>query len=132
MSRVRQDAPGDAVTLELLDRLGKAWNACDVETVWALITDDCVWEASFGPHPWGERYEGKDEIARGLRQLFARIPDVEFLGAQRFACGEHAVAEWRVVGTRPDGTKMDVHGCDIYTLREGKIASKRAYRKALL
>jgi len=32
-------------------------------------------------------------------------------------------------GTRADRTRVEVHGCDLLTLRDGKIALKNSYRK---
>ena len=32
-------------------------------------------------------------------------------------------------GTRADGTRVEVHGCDLFTLRDGKIVLKNSYRK---
>jgi ketosteroid isomerase-like protein len=43
--------------------------------------------------------------------------------------GDRAVTEWRFTCTMPDGTKKDVDGCDIFHLRDGKIAVKSTYRK---
>jgi ketosteroid isomerase-like protein len=30
---------------------------------------------------------------------------------------------------RADGTRVEVHGCDLFTFRDGKIALKNSYRK---
>ena len=32
-------------------------------------------------------------------------------------------------GTRADGTRVEVQGCDLFTLRDGKISLKNSYRK---
>ena len=29
----------------------------------------------------------------------------------------------------PDGTRVEVHGCDLFRFRDGKIALKNSYRK---
>jgi ketosteroid isomerase-like protein len=39
------------------------------------------------------------------------------------------VSEWTFTGTRADGTRVEVHGCDLFTFRDGKIALKNSYRK---
>jgi uncharacterized protein (TIGR02246 family) len=112
-------------SLALINEVGQAWNARDIPRILTLFTEDGVWEAS-----WGARYVGKAELKRGLEELFKNVPDVKFVEAKRFASDDHGVSEWRVVGTRPDGTKIDDQGCDLYTIRDGKVASKRAYRKS--
>lgn len=32
-------------------------------------------------------------------------------------------------GTRVDGSRVEVHGCDVFTFRDGRIALKHSYRK---
>jgi hypothetical protein len=39
------------------------------------------------------------------------------------------VSEWIFTGTRRDGTRVEVRGCDLFTFRDGKIAVKNSYRK---
>ena len=43
--------------------------------------------------------------------------------------GDRGVSEWTFTGTRADGSRVDVHGCDLFTFRDGKIATKDSYRK---
>jgi hypothetical protein len=40
-----------------------------------------------------------------------------------------AVSEWTFTGTRTDGTRVEVQGCDLFTFRAGKILLKNSYRK---
>jgi ketosteroid isomerase-like protein len=40
------------------------------------------------------------------------------------------VSEWTFTGTRVDGTRIEVNGCDLFTFRGGKIALKNSYRKS--
>jgi len=39
------------------------------------------------------------------------------------------VSEWVFRATRADGARIEVQGCDLFTLRDGKVAAKRAFRK---
>jgi ketosteroid isomerase-like protein len=39
------------------------------------------------------------------------------------------VSEWTFTGTRRDGTRVEVTGCDLFTFRDGRIAIKNSYRK---
>jgi ketosteroid isomerase-like protein len=70
-----------------MTRFMNVWNAHDVDGIMAQMTDDVVFEPSFGPEPWGA----------GV-----------------------------------DGRPFKVEGCDILTLRDGRICGKRSYRKAQL
>ena len=76
-----------------------------------MMTDDVIFEASFGKDPWGARVVGK---------------------MRHFACPEIATVEWLTTGTPRGAGRYEVHGCDILSLRAGKIAAKRSYRKATL
>ena len=48
---------------------------------------------------------------------------------RHFVAGDRAVSEWRFTGTTADGVKVEVNGCDVFTLRGGKIVVKNSYRK---
>lgn len=45
------------------------------------------------------------------------------------AASDRGVSEWTFTGTRADRTRVEVHGCDLFTFRDGKIALKDSYRK---
>jgi ketosteroid isomerase-like protein len=116
---------GDA----FVDRFNRVWNAHDVDGILAMMTDDVIFEASFGKDPWGTRVVGAAALRQFLGEMFARIPDVRWDETRHFACPEHAVVEWLTTGTPKGSPRYEVEGCDILTLREGKIAAKRSYRK---
>ena len=40
-----------------------------------------------------------------------------------------SVLEWVFTGTRADGTRVEVNGCDLFSFRDGRIAVKNSYRK---
>lgn len=42
------------------------------------------------------------------------------------------MAAWRTAGTPPGGTRFDVDGVDVLTLRDGRTETKRAHRKSTL
>jgi ketosteroid isomerase-like protein len=90
------------VTMEFLQSFADAWNRHDIDALMSFMTDDCVFEASGGP---------------------------EKCGARHFVQGERGVSEWTFTGTRLDGTRVEVNGCDLFTFRDGKIAVKNSYRK---
>jgi ketosteroid isomerase-like protein len=109
-----------------------AWNAHDVDAIMAQMTDDVVFEPSFGPEPWGARYEGAAAVRAGVEKNFRNIPNIRWDELRHFACETHAVVEWLTTGTPEGGKPFKVEGCDILTLRGGKIAAKRSYRKSTL
>jgi len=62
--------------------------------------------------------------------VFANFPDAHWGNARHFVCGERGVSEWVFTGTRTDGLRMEVNGCDLFTFCDGKIAVKNSYRKS--
>ena len=68
-----------------------------------------------------------------MRSAFAEVcatfPDAHWGNARHFVFGDRGVSEWTFTGTRQDGTKVEVHGCDLFTFRADKIRVKNSYRK---
>lgn len=110
-------------------RFNEVWNGHDVSGILDMMTDDVVFEASFGKDPWGSRVIGKQALRDFLVDMFDRIPDVRWDEIRHFAHPELAVVEWLTTGTPRGGGRYEVQGCDILALRDGRIAAKRSYRK---
>ena len=117
------------VTIEFLQAFADAWNRHDVEALMSFMTDDCVFEASAGPEICGQRSEGSEAVRGAFAQVWATFPNAHWGNARHFVCGERGVSEWTFAGTRQDGTKVEMHGCDLFTFRDGKISVKNSYRK---
>ena len=117
------------VTVEDLQAFADAWNRHDVDAIMAFMTDECVFEASAGPEVAGARYVGREAVRKAFADVWANFPDAHWGGARHFVCGERGVSEWTFTGTRADGARFEVHGCDLFTFENGKIAVKNSYRK---
>ena len=117
------------VTTETLQAFADAWNRHDVDALMSFMTDDCVFEASAGPDACGTRCAGRAAVRSAFAEVWATFPDANWAGARHFVQGDRGVSEWTFTGTRADGTRVEVHGCDLFTLRGGKIALKNSYRK---
>jgi ketosteroid isomerase-like protein len=94
-----------------------------------FMTDDCVFEASAGPDVCGTRYAGHEAVRAGFAEVWTTFPDAHWGNARHFVRGDRGVSEWTFTGTRTDGTRVEVHGCDLFVFRDGKIAVKNSYRK---
>ena len=116
-------------TVEMLEAFADAWNRHDTDALMSYMADDCVFDASAGPEVSGTRYVGRDEVRAGFGDVFATFPDAHWGGAHHFVQGTRGVSEWTFTGTRMDGTRVEVNGCDLFTFRDGKIAVKNSYRK---
>jgi ketosteroid isomerase-like protein len=119
----------DMVTVKDLEAFGDGWNRHDVDYLITFMTDDCVFELSAGPDPWGKRFVGKDAVREGFSGVFKQFPDVHFGNARHFVAGDRGLSEWLFTGTTTDGKKFEVTGCDVFTFRDDKIAVKNSYLK---
>ncbi len=121
--------PDDAASLALLDEFAQAWNRHDADALMSMMTDDCIYEASTGDEVVGHRYEGQAAVRASFEAIFEAFPDAQWGDAKHFASGDRGLSEWTFTGTRGDGSRVEVNGCDIFTLRDGKIWVKNSLRK---
>jgi steroid delta-isomerase-like uncharacterized protein len=121
--------PNPEVTTHVLQAFAEAWNRHDVEALMSFMTDDCVFEASAGPDICGTRYVGRGAVRAGFAEVWATFPDAHWGDARHLVQGTRGISEWRFTGTRADGSRVEVHGCDVFTFRDGKIAVKNVFRK---
>jgi ketosteroid isomerase-like protein len=129
LARPQTAAANDAAMLKLLDDFAAAWNRHDVDGLMACMAPGCVFEAAAGPDVTGARHVGPDAVRRAYAAVFATYADARWNQPRHFVAGDRAVSEWTFTGTTKDGTRVEVNGCDIFTLRGGKIALKNSYRK---
>lgn len=118
------------MTLEELEAFFEnGWNRHDVDALMTFMADDCVFEGAAGPDVCGTRYEGRERVREAFARVFAAVPDVRFANAKHVVAGDRGVSEWSFTGTTASGKKVEVHGCDLFTFRNGKIAVKSSYLK---
>jgi steroid delta-isomerase-like uncharacterized protein len=121
------EPPDDLIGL--LDRFAAAWNRHDLDALMSMMTDDCVFQASAGPHADGQRSEGKPAVRAAFAAVFDTFPDAQWRDPRHFVRGDRGVSEWTFTGTHVNGTRAEVTGCDLLTFRDGRIAVKNSYRK---
>jgi ketosteroid isomerase-like protein len=117
------------VTEAFLQSFADAFNAHDVRAVMSHMTEDCVFEASMGPDVNGEKFVGQEDVKRAFEHVFATFPNANWGNPRHFISGDRGFTEWIFTGTRIDGTRVEVTGCDLFTFKDGKIAIKNSYRK---
>lgn len=77
------------------------------------------------------------EYRQWFSQLFAAFPDFEFEVLAIAASKENAAVRWRATGSftgsakfegmNPNGASVSIEGCDMLTIRDGKIIENHAY-----
>jgi steroid delta-isomerase-like uncharacterized protein len=117
------------ITISFLQSFVDAFNAHDAAAILSFMTSDCVFEASAGPAVDGEKFVGKDAVRKAFEDVFRMYPDAHWGKPRHFISGDRGVSEWVFTGTKTDGSKVEVTGCDLFTFRDGKIAIKNSYRK---
>ena len=119
----------NATITGLLDEMFAAFNAHDAAKVVSLMTEDCVFETAVGPEEHGARHVGRAAVRTAFENVWAAMPDVRWDVTGHFVAGDRAVSEWVFRATRADGGRIEVEGCDLFTLLDGKVSVKRASRK---
>lgn len=114
-----------------LEQLCDAFNQHDLDKIMSHFADDCVLEMPRGSKPWGSRSEGRENVRKALATRFEGLPDVHYGNAQHFVdeSANTGISKWTLTGTRRDGQRIEVCGCDFYTFREGKVTRKDSYWK---
>lgn len=121
--------PEKNVTENLLHSFAEAFNRHDIETIMKHMTEDCVFEASAGPDYDGQKFVGHEQVRSAFLEVFKTYPDAKWNNARHVVSGNRGFSEWIFTGTKKDGTKTEVTGCDLFTFESGKIAIKNSYRK---
>jgi ketosteroid isomerase-like protein len=111
-----------ASALDAVARFQKAFDAQDVDAVMAAMTADCVFEDTSPPD--GSRHVGAGAVRAAWSALFAASPGGAFETEETIGAGDRVVVRWRY--TWGDG---HVRGVDVFTVRDGLVAEKRAYVK---
>lgn len=108
--------------LKVVEVFGDAWADHDLDAALAMLTDDCVFDAT-GPAPDGTRCVGIDAIRAIWGPIFDDR-DSSFTAEETFEAGERVVQRWRY--TFNGG---HVRGVDLFRVRDGKVAEKLSYVK---
>lgn len=114
-------------TLEVVNRFNDAINRHDAAAVAALLTDDTVFENT-GPVPDGTRIEGKAAVAAFWEKWFVSNADAKFDAEEVIVAGDRCTVRW-IYRKMRDGKPWHLRGIDVFTIRDGKVATKLAYVK---
>jgi ketosteroid isomerase-like protein len=114
---------------ETLAAFSDAFNRHDADALMGFMTEDCVFDAAAGPDVNGKRFVGREAVRMAFEAVFAAFPDAHWGEGRHYAIGDRGVSEWVFTGTHTEGWRIEAEGCDLFELRNGLIAVKRAFRK---
>jgi len=117
----------DAV--RMLRSIAAGFDAHDLDGIMSHFADDAVFESPRGPEPWGQRYVGREAIRDAFAGRFSGIPDVRYQHDDHFVDGDRGASEWTLSGTTTAGQAIEIRGCDLWTIRDGKIVKKDSFWK---
>ena len=118
----------DSNTKMLID-FNKAWNDHDVDALMSFMTDDCVFHTVGGPDVLGTTHRGREAVRKAFESAWINVPDAQWSDGEHFVVGDHGVSECTFSGTDKEGNRIEARMVDIFTLRDGKIVVKNAFRK---
>lgn len=104
-----------------------AFGRGDSDAIMALMTDDCVFEAT-GPAPDGARHEGAAAVRAQWEQLFGDTGEPAFSEEESFVAGDRGVLRWRFDWV-DDGVAGHVRGTDVLRFRDAQVCEKLSYVK---
>ena len=113
----------------MLKAIASAFDQHDLERIMAHFADDAVFDGPRGADAWGTRFVGAEAIRDAFAARFSGIPDVRYRDDEHFVDGDRGASEWTLSGTMADGRRIEVRGCDLWTLRDGKVVKKDSYWK---
>ena len=116
-------------SMAMLEAIAKAFDEHDLDGIMAHFAEDAVFDGPRGTEAFGTRFVGRDAVREAFAGRFAGIPDVRYRDDSHFVDGDRGASEWTLSGTMTDGTRIEVRGCDLWTLRDGRVVRKDSFWK---
>ena len=114
-------------TLALATRFENGFNAHDVDATMADMTEDCVFE-HVAPEAVGfGRHEGQEAVRAVWESMDDHFPGFTQDIIEIFASGNQACCRYVLRWKSADGGEAAMHGVDVITVRDGKVAEKLTY-----
>lgn len=101
----------------------QAWASHDVDTIVSGVTDDIHFRMALDE----EGIRGKQAFKAWLSEMPKPESKLSLTTERLFVSGNDAMLSGYMEMTKPDGTHCKFAFCDIYKLRDGKVAELLAY-----
>lgn len=116
-----------AEVLAAVERFNQAFADRDIDAIMAAMTADCLFEDTTPPD--GIRHAGTAAVRTAWRALFTAAPHGRFTSEDTMVAGDRVISSWRYDFDATDPGAGHVRGVDLFTIRDGLVAEKRAYVK---
>ncbi|MCS5558972.1 MAG: nuclear transport factor 2 family protein [Oceanospirillaceae bacterium] len=117
------------VNRTLVDAVGDAFNANDIDTVMQYFAADAIFDHAAGPEPHGLRFTGAQTIRGVFNGLFEKVEKVHWQTLDCQIAGRKAYCEYLRTATYNDGRTEEFLSVDIITFKDGLIVHKDTYYK---
>lgn len=117
------------LTRELVDAVGDAFNANNIEAVMQYFAPNATFDHAVGPDTHGARFEGAEVIRGVFSGLFDKVENVHLETLDCTLTDTKAYCEYRRTARHKDGTTEDYLSVDILTFQDGLIVHKDTYYK---
>ena len=117
------------LTRELVDAVGDAFNANDIDAVMRYFASDATFDHAVGPDAHGVRFEGADLIRGVFAGLFEKVENVHWETLDCALTATKAYCEYRRTAHHRDGKIEEYLSVDILTFKDGLIIHKDTYYK---
>jgi ketosteroid isomerase-like protein len=117
------------LTRALVDSVGDAFNANDIDAVMKHFADDATFDHAVGPEEHGVRFEGAETIRGVFAGLFSKVENVHWETLDCAISGNKAYCEYRRTAKHKDGKVEQFLSVDILTYQDGLIVHKDTYYK---
>lgn len=107
-----------------MERQERALNAHDVDALADCFHEDLHSEDL--AHT-GHTIEGREQLRRTWELMLTDVPDLRAELRGTAVDGDTVWGEWRIYGTRRDGSILDLRGVAISKVQDGRIVSSRRY-----
>ena len=117
------------LTRELVDAVGNAFNANDIDKVMQYFAPNAIFDHAVGADEHGIRFEGADVIRTVFSSLFEKVENVHWETLGCGIVGNKAYCEYRRTAKHKDGSSEEYLSVDILTFKDGLIVHKDTYYK---
>jgi len=117
------------LTRKLVDAVGNAFNANDIDAVMQYFAPNAIFDHAVGADEHGVRFEGADMIRNVFSGLFEKVENVHWETLDCGIVGNKAYCEYRRTAKHKDGSNEGYLSVDILTFKDGLIVHKDTYYK---